>query len=115
MGLAGTLFSSASYVCAERVLKSADAPKHPTTMTAVNGMNDCLITLPWILCFSIPHRQDLLYDPVTAKGASPYWLIFLWLCLIASNALHLNACYMLLRITESVTLTMLQGMCVECC
>jgi drug/metabolite transporter (DMT)-like permease len=109
LGLAGTLFSSASYVCAERVLKGPGAPRHPTTLTAINGVNDMLLTSPWLLMYSIPHRQDLLYEPVASTGQSPVYLVFLWLCLVAANAAHLNACYMLLRITESVTLTMLQG------
>jgi drug/metabolite transporter (DMT)-like permease len=109
LGLAGTLFSSASYICAERVLKGPDAPRHPTTLTAINGINDLLLASPWLLVYSIPHRGDLLYDPVSIGGASPAYLLFLWLCLVAANAAHLNACYMLLQITESVTLTMLQG------
>ena len=108
-GVAGTFFSSASYICAERVLKGPDAPQHPTTLTAINGINDLAITMPWLLFYSIPHRKDLLYEPVAEKGENPYFLIFIWVCLVASNAAHLNACYMLLRITESVTLTMLQG------
>jgi hypothetical protein len=109
LGIAGTFFSSASYIAAEKVLKSTNSPRYPTTLTAVNGINDLVLASPWLLLYSIPHRQDLLYEPVTEKGQSPYYLIFLWWCLVFSNAAHLNACYSLLQVTESVTLTMLQG------
>ena len=110
LGLMGTLSSSASYLSAEFVFKSPDAPKEGTTVTAVNGINDLLIAMPWILCYSIPNRQSLIYDPVAAAGVSPVWIWTYWLALVVSNAAHLNSCYALLQITESVTLTMLQGL-----
>lgn len=110
LGLMGTLSSSASYLSAEFVFKSPDAPKEGTTVTAVNGINDLLIAMPWILFYSVPNRQSLIYDPVAAAGVSPLWIWTYWLALVVSNAAHLNSCYALLQITESVTLTMLQGL-----
>jgi len=93
----------------ERVLKSPDAPQVPGTITFTTGINDLLIALPWLLGYSLPHRQALLYEPVAEHGWNPYAVLLLWLCLVLANAAHLNTCYLLLQITESVTLTMLQG------
>jgi len=109
LGIAGTFFSSMSYICVELVLKSPAAPKEPGTVTASNGVNDLVIALPWLLGYSLPHRHELLYKPVIERGWSPNIIIFLWLCLMLANAAHLSTCYYLLQVTDSVTLTMLQG------
>ena len=111
LGLAGTLSSSASYLCAELVFKNPLAPKEGTTVTAINGINNLLLTAPWLLFYSIPNRSRLIYQPVAEKNAlSPTIIIFLLGGLVAANAAHLNSCYALLQITESMTLTMLQGL-----
>jgi hypothetical protein len=58
--------ASGCYISGEMMLKGTDAPKEPSTMTALNGMLDFLLALPWLLLYSIPNRQELLYDSISA-------------------------------------------------
>lgn len=110
LGLFGTLSSSSSYLSAEKVFKGTNAPKEGTTVTAINGINDLAIAMPWLLFYTLPNRKELLLDPIQQQGYQPITVVITWLLLVTANAAHLNSCYILLQITESVTLTMLQGL-----
>lgn len=111
LGILGTLASSVTYLCCEKVFISPDPPKVGATVTTINGINDLILVMPWVFFYSIPNREELIYEPIRQKGTMSFSMVFvLWMALTLSNAAHLNACYALLQITDSVTLTMLQGL-----
>jgi hypothetical protein len=110
LGLAGTILQSLSYVVSERLLKSPGAPKQASTLSAASGLNDLILVAPWMLFYSAPNLDALLFKPVVEKGLfSGEQVAVFWCLLVGANAIHMNACYTLLRLSESVTLTMLQG------
>jgi drug/metabolite transporter (DMT)-like permease len=109
LGLGGTLMNSLQYVVTERLLKSPGASS-PGALSAASGLNDLLLLSPWLLFYSLPNLDPLLFKPVADKALlSGSTVALLWLLLVFANGAHMSSAFTLLRLSDSVTLTMLQG------
>ena len=126
----GTLFYALEYVLCERVYTLYDKPVDAKQLCFYTGawglgftgaprnsaqfyaqVSDARSVLSgvWMVCFTIPHWQEVVADEVAARGGDVLWILFLYATHCLNNSVHNLAWFVICELEGGVSTGLLMG------